>query len=102
MESVGGVKTKACAFHDHIAKHHLRMLRKVAVQCNAILILVKMHPIGQVSNHVVTLLQNQELVLIISAVINLKITTRHVAHDHIKMVIRQFGVLKALYCNVGF
>ena len=167
----GGVKTKACAFHFHLAQNHLWVLHKIAVHRNTVLIGVKVYPIWLCVNHSVTLLQkenvarnlcacvcsesvirqsdsseqlgslsnilayfgaclihcslrgnernnaaytnfikslcekiivNKKLLGVVSAVVDLKITKRHIADNHIKVVVWELCFFKTLHGNIGF
>ena len=52
----GSIHAEACAFHLHRAKHHLWMLHKVAVHCDAVFIGIKVNPVWLGVDDAVTLL----------------------------------------------
>ena len=54
--SAGALHTETGGLHNHIAKYHFGVLYKVAVHLNAVLIGIKMHPIGFNVDNAVTLL----------------------------------------------
>ena len=167
----GGVETKACAFHFHLAQNHLWVLHKIAVHRNAVLIGIKVYPIWLDVCNAVTLLQkenvarnlcacvcpesvvwqsdsseqlgslgnifayfgaclihcslrgnerndtactdfikslcekvvvNEELLGVVSAVVDLEISKRHIADNHIKVVVWELCFFKALHGNIRF
>ena len=45
---------------------------------------------------------NEELLGVVTAVIDLKITKRHIADNHIEVVVWELCFFKSLYGNTGF
>ena len=68
----GAVHAKPCAFHDHLAQHHFRVLHKIAVHTGAVFIRVQMHPIRLNIRYAVTLLQKQNITCDLRACISLE------------------------------
>jgi hypothetical protein len=52
----GTVHAEPCAFHPHLAKHHLWMLDKVAVHRDAVFVCVEVYPLWLYLYHAVTFL----------------------------------------------
>ena len=45
---------------------------------------------------------DKEFLLFVAAVVDPKISKGYITKHHIKMVVWQFSIFKALYCNRGF
>ena len=59
--TAGAVHAEPGGFHDHIAQHHFRVLHKIAVHADAVLVGVQMHPIRLDVRHAVPLLQEDNV-----------------------------------------
>ena len=57
----GTVHAEPCAFHLHLAKHHLWVGYKIAVHRDAVFICVKVYPLWFNVNYAVTLLKDKDV-----------------------------------------
>ena len=93
--SAGALHTETGGLHHHIAKYHFGVLHKVTVHLNAVLIGIKMHPIGFNVDNAVTLLQEDNIACDLGAGVLLKGGVRQADSAN------QIGSLRKVFTHGG-